>query len=293
MRLLLFTTALLGLLLAAGCRNEDAALSGSGMIEATEVTVSAQVGGQVEKLYFDEGTVIAPGDTLLVVDTTALGLELASARAGRALARTRLQAAQLRLNDALVTEAYLANEVKRIETLVAANTATRRQLDELQYRHTQAGIAVGSARSAIASAEAEIAKIDADIARLLDQWDDAFPVAPIAGTVTEKYVDAGELLAPGRPIARIARLDTVWVKIYLPAREFAAVTIGAAATVDTEAGESSPGRVTWVADQAEFTPKNVQTKKARADLVYAVEITVANPAHKLKIGQPVFVTVGE
>ena len=85
----------------------------------------------------------------------------------------------------------------------------------------------------------------------------------------------------------------MWVKIYLPAREFAAVTIGAAATVDTEAGESSPGRVTWVADQAEFTPKNVQTKKARADLVYAVEITVANPAHKLKIGQPVFVTVGE
>ena len=86
-------------------------------------------------------------------------------------------------------------------------------------------------------------------------------------------------------------MDSVWVKIYLSATDFANVSLGNKARVDTEAGTVVDGTVTWMANQAEFTPKNVQTQKARADLVYAVEVTVANPQGQLKIGQPVYVTV--
>lgn len=293
MKYLLPALTALVLLIASGCGEEESLPSGSGMIEATEVTVSAQVAGPVERLFFDEGTVVATGDTLAIIDTTKLALELASARAGREVVLTRLDAARLRLQEAQETEAYLQKEVNRIEKLVGANTATQRQLDDIRHRYTQAQIGVSSARSAIESTQAELAKIDADMARLQNQLEDASPTAPVSGTVTEKYVNVGELLSPGRPIARIAQLDTMWVRIYLPAQDFAEVIIGDTATVDTEAGTTYSGTVTWVANEAEFTPKNVQTKKARADLVYAIEVTVPNPEQKLKIGQPVFVTIGE
>ncbi|MEE8575968.1 MAG: HlyD family efflux transporter periplasmic adaptor subunit, partial [candidate division Zixibacteria bacterium] len=105
---------------------------------------------------------------------------------------------------------------------------------------------------------------------------------------------AGELIAPGKPILRIARLDSVWVKLYLPAADFASVKLGDAVTIDTETGSNRlKGRVIKTADEAEFTPKNVQTKQARADLVYAVKIAIDNSTRHLKIGMPVFVTMDE
>lgn len=292
MKLLLMGLLILTIALA-GCADDDALPAGSGMIEATEVTISAQASGQVQKLNFSEGSVVAEGDTLLIIDPTKVELELASARAGREVTQTRLEAARLQLRDARETESYLQTELGRVERLVAANTGTQRQLDEIRHRHTQARIAVNTAQAAIASTNAELSRIDADIARILRQFQDAYPVSPVEGTVTEKYVSLGELLSPGRPIARIAQLDSVWVRIYLPAADFAQVKLGDPATVDTEADSSFAGTVTWMADAAEFTPKNVQTRKARADLVFAVEISLANSQNRLKVGQPVYVTIGQ
>lgn len=273
------------------CADKQSVPAGSGMIEATEVTVSAQTSGQVTNLFFDEGAAVTAGDTLAIIDPTKLELELASAQAGREVAVTRLNTAQLQLKEARETESYTQTELNRVERLVASSTGTQRQLDEIKHRNAQAQIAVSTAQASISSLQAELSRIDADMARIQRQLADAYPTAPASGTVTEKYVNVGELLSPGRPIARIARLDSVWVKIYLPAADFARVSLGQTATIDTEADSTFTGTVTWLADEAEFTPKNVQTKKARADLVYAVEITVPNQQKQLKVGQPVYVTI--
>ena len=108
--------------------------------------------------------------------------------------------------------------------------------------------------------------------------------------VTEKFVEPGELLSPGKAIARIARLDTVTVKIYLTTGQFAGVKLGDRTTISTESGDKEyAGTVIWTSDKAEFTPKNVQTEEARADLVYAVKVSVPNPDRTLKVAMPVFV----
>jgi HlyD family secretion protein len=108
--------------------------------------------------------------------------------------------------------------------------------------------------------------------------------------VTEKFIEPGELLSPGKPIARISRLDTVTVKVYLTTDKFAQVTLGDRAVVSTESGSQEyHGTVVWTSDEAEFTPKNVQTEEARADLVYAVKVCIPNPDRTLKVSMPVFV----
>ena len=97
----------------------------------------------------------------------------------------------------------------------------------------------------------------------------------------------------GKPIAKLSRLDSLWVRVYLPAADFASVKVGDSAVVDTEAGEKVyRGEVVWMSPEAEFTPKNIQTRKSRANLVYAVKIRIANSDRTLKAGMPVYVSIG-
>ncbi len=281
------------LFILAGCGDDQTVPAGSGMIEATEIMVSSEAAGTVQELYFDEGMDLRSGDTLLRIDPTRLELELASAEAGRKVAQAKIKAARQEVKRAVVSADYLNKEVARVQQLVAGSSASQRQLDEIEHQYETAQISVAAAEANIATMQAEITHIEANIAQIERQLQDVRPTAPASGTVTEKYIDAGELLGQGRPIVRIAKLDTVWVKIYLPAGLFSKVALGDAAMIDTEAGPTYSGTVTWLTDEAEFTPKNVQTKKARADLVYAVEVTVPNPERRLKVGQPVYVTIGE
>ena len=281
-------------ILLSGCGTEEEVVGGSGLIEATDVIVSAETAGRIETLLFDEGTELQVGDTLVHIDTTRLALELVSAEAGRNVADAKLVTAKLNLQKAQEAEQYARSELDRVTRLLKTKTASQQQYDKLAHTHKETLIARDAAKAAIATIKAEIAKINADMNRIKRQLEDCYPTAPISGRVTEKYVETGELLAPGRPIAKIAKLDTVEVKVYLPAGDFAGVKTGDNAKVDTESGgEIYSGTVVWTSDEAEFTPKNVQTKKSRADLVYAVKVQIPNTDGKLKIGMPVFVTIGE
>jgi HlyD family secretion protein len=119
------------------------------------------------------------------------------------------------------------------------------------------------------------------------------PISPLAGTIVDKFVEAGELITTGKQLIKVARLDTVWVKIYLPPSDLTRIKLGGTAKVDTEDGQTAVinGTVSWISDAAEFTPKNVQTKESRADLVYAVKVSIPNSEMRLKIGMPVAVEI--
>lgn len=284
----------LATVLLVGCAERNSSAGGSGFIESDEVTVSAETSGRTTELRIDEGDVVTKDDTLAVIDTTRLALQLRAARSGRNVAKQHLSTARIGVEQAASSEEFAQTEFDRVSRLRESGTATQRQYDQAKQALDQAGLALRSARASVSSIEAELDRIDAEIALLERRFRDCLPLSPLSGTALETFVEVGELLAPGKPIVRIARLDTVWVKVYLGAAAFAKVKLGDSATVDTESGEGTlTGTVAWTSDEAEFTPKNVQTEESRADLVYAVKVRVANPNRTLKIGMPVFVTLVE
>lgn len=276
----------------AGCSNGDSPAGGSGLIETSESTVSAETGGRVVRHYFGEGTNLSESDTLLVIDPSRLELDLTSARAGLQVLEAQLSTARLQVTRAANADEFARSELARAQRLLRSGTATERQLDQARFESNQASVAHETAVAQVKTLEAQLAHAEADLAQIERQLIDCYPLAPIEGTVTEKFVELGELLVPGEPIARIARLGTVWVKVYLTTGRFADVKLGDRASVSTESGgQSYNGTVVWTSDEAEFTPKNVQTEQARADLVYAVKVSIPNPDRTLKVGMPVYVTL--
>ena len=287
----LLLIVLAGLLLA-GCGNNNGLPGGSGLIETAESVVSAETSGRVVQHRFGEGTIVSPGDTLLVIDPSNLELELASARAGLDVLKAQLAAARVQVKQATTAEDFARTEFERVDRLVKSGTATNRQHDQAEFELNNAALARQTAEAQVRTTDASITKTEADIARLERRLRDCYPLAPVGGVVTEKFIEPGELLSPGKSIARIARLDTVTVKVYLTTEKFAGIKLGDRAKVSTESGgQEHQGMVVWTSDEAEFTPKNVQTEEARADLVYAVKVSIPNPDRRLKIGMPVFVTL--
>jgi len=275
------------------CGDDGGVPRGSGFVEATEVTVSAEVTGRLQDLYVDEGDRVVSESPLALIDTTAYALRLAEAKAQRYAAETKQAAARLQIEKAELDSSLAERDYARISRLVEKGSANRQQYDQAETRYRQALVAIELARSSLKAAEADVARVEANMNIIEEQLADCSPGAPLGGTIVTTYTDPGELAISGKALVRIAALDTVWVKIYLPPGDLTGIKLGDRALVDPEDGRTQPieGRVSWISPEAEFTPKNVQTKEARADLVYAVKVTVPNPEEVLKIGMPVMVRI--
>lgn len=288
-----FIITMTGLILVVtGCATDTDPTGGSGLIEASESVVSAETSGQVVFHNFDEGSRVTAGDTLVIIDPSRLTLELAAVQAGLGVIKAQLITAALQVNQAETAESFAKSELERADQLLVSGTITQRLYDKAVFDSKQAGIARQTASAQVATLTAQAGQVDANLDRIMRQLADCYALAPISGVITEKFVEPGELLTPGKAIARIARLDPVTVKVYLTTDRFAGVKIGDQAEVSTESGgQTFVGTIVWTSDEAEFTPKNVQTEQARADLVYAVKLSIDNPDRTLKIGMPVFVTL--
>jgi HlyD family secretion protein len=288
-----FITVFLAAMLVVSCGENNKYPQGSGLIEATEVTLSAETAGQLKAIYFDEGQAVAIGDTLALIDTTTTVLRLRQAQAAVEAAQTRIEVAQISIRQAANNLQLAQKEYDRVSTLVKSGSATQQQYDHVKTALEQATLANEQAQASLSMSRADYANAAAQIDIVQKQLDDSFPIAPMSGVIVEKYPEAGELIAVGKPLVRIAKLDTVWVKIYLPPADLTKIKLGETAYVDPEDGDNAPlpGKISWISSQAEFTPKNVQTKEARAGLLYAVKITVPNHDQILKIGMPVAAVV--
>jgi HlyD family secretion protein len=280
------------MLASVSCGKKSAAPQGSGFIEATEIIISAQVSGTLIDRYYSEGDSVPHGAVLALIDTTSYALQVAENLARKHAALNQLASARLQVEKAGLDSSLADKEFVRAKDLLATGSANRQQFDRAETAYRQAALAIRAARAALAAASADLSRIEAGLRILREQLSYCRPVSPISGTMITKYADPGELLGIGRPILRLADLDTVWVEIYLPPRDLSRIRLRQEARVDLEDG-SKPmtGWVSWISAEAEFTPKNVQTKEARADLVYGVKVTVANPEERLKIGMPVMVTI--
>lgn len=298
----------------------------SGQVEATEVQVASEVGGRILEIPVAEGDRVKQGDVLARLDTRDIELALQRAQAEReqAAAQLRLLQAGSRAEDIRQAEAQMAAAVsdvmaaqtdlaaaeadwQRFEQLLQSNSGSRKQRDDAATRRDVAAerlaaararataaaevvrkLKAGARREEIDAARARVAAVDAQIAALEKSRADATVVAPIAGIVSERLLDPGEIAAPRVPLAIVTDLDHAWAEVFIDEPQLPRIRLGQQAQVLTDAGGPAiPGTVSFISSKAEFTPRNVQTAADRSRLVYRVKISVDNRQGVLKQGMPV------
>jgi len=282
-----------------GCQAHDGAtISATGTIEATEVTLSAQAGGPVKWIVADEGTYVRPGDTLLVIDNTEWLYQLEQARGGfeMAEAQFRLALKGAREEDILQSEANYRNaeaDVKRMEELYRVKSISEKQLDDARTRYTVSKqiwekMKHGSQQEEIDVARAHRDQIKAQMASIQKKVNDCIVISPVAGSITKRFIEQGELTGIGMALYRISNLSVMDITIYVAESDLPKVALNQKAMVQIDAFQNKEyeGKVAFISSTAEFTPKNIQTKDERTKLVFSVKVKVPNPDGTLKAGIP-------
>jgi len=287
----------------AGCaKTETSSFAGSGTIEATEVTVSAESRGQLLTAAFDEGDTVKQGQVIGEIEVKNIRLQ----RNANAAAIDEIDASRRTIEQEIATVAEALKQAQvsldnarvtrdRIENLHTQGAATTDRLDRVRTEYEIAESRVRSAEKQLAMSKSRLASVAATRKRteeslrvLDDQIVDGTVISPLDGVVIEKYADAGEVVNFGTPLCTIADLSSVWLTVYVGEESVGKLSIGGKAGVrlDSFPSRSFEGKITWISPKAEFTPKNVQTRDSRVDLVYAVKITLPNPEGVFKIGMP-------
>jgi len=312
---------------AVACRNGDgpAVPRASGYVEATEVRVSPEVGGRVVELKVNEGDRLDVGGLIARLSTTDTELSIRRAEADRAQASAQLalleagsrpeeiRQAQAQLDsaeaDVRAATAELESaeaDLQRFEALLTANAGSRKQRDDALTRREVAVARVASGRDRaraaaealarlrsgarkeeLAAARARIGAVDAQIASLSKSVTDAVLTSPVAGLVTSKLVDAGEVIAPRTPVVVVTDLDHAWANVYVDEPVVPRLKLGEKVVLVTDAGQRLDGAITFISPKAEFTPRNVQTADERSRLVYRIKVTADNRDGVLKPGMPI------
>lgn len=276
--------------LAMSCGTE-AEFDAQGSFEATEVVVSAEAAGRI--LWFDaeEGTAVEPGVRIGQIDILQLDLQrrqLEAQQAALLASRPDIRAQAAALREQIAKQ---ERELTRVQNLLRDGAATTKQRDDIEAQirilQSQLSAALSSLDKSTVTIDGNAAVVEAQIAALDDRITRCRIASPIAGVVLTKYAEAGELAAVGKPLLKVADLEHLYLRAYFTSEQLAAIRVGDAVTVTADFGGDQrydyEGRITWISPESEFTPKTIQTRDSRANLVYAAKIAVRNDG-RLKIG---------
>jgi len=277
------------LLLASSCTSAERS-DAYGQFEATEVTVSAEIGGKLLSFTVEEGDLLEAGRRVGLVDTTQLHLKKRELEAGLEAARSRIANIEAEISVVEEELATASADLNRIRSLVEEGAATRKQLDDAQGRVNILEKRINALQTQKRSARAEIRTFLVRIEQVEDQLEDAVIINPVAGTVLQTFVEPNELVGQGRPLYEIADLDTLILRVFVSGAQLPGVKLNREVEVwidrNAEENRQLAGTVSWIASESEFTPKMIQTKEERVNQVYAVKVRVPNPEGVLKIGMP-------
>lgn len=277
-------------MLTASC-GSDREFDAQGTFEATEVIVSSESAGRILNFSIDEGATIEAGTELAVIDSLQLHLQrkqllaqqtaLLSSRpdVGKQVASLREQIAKQK------------RELQRVDNMLADGAAARKQRDDIE---AQIKVLQGNMEALLstlgkntATINDNSAALEAQIAALDDRIAKCRVTAPVGGTVLVKYAEAGELATAGKPLVKIADLNAIYLRAYFTSSQLANIKLGDTVRVVADFGGDErydyEGRIAWISSESEFTPKTIQTKDSRANLVYAAKIAVKNDG-RIKIG---------
>lgn len=285
----LIATALLSL---AACNRGDGDFDATGTFEATEILVSSEANGKIMELNIEEGDRLDAGALVGYVDSTQLYLKKMQLSAG--LRSVDIRKPDIRKQIAALEQqiATARTEQQRMENLVKAKAGNQKQVDDIvnniKYLQKQLDAQYSTLNKTTGGADAEAEGILYQIMQLDDQLQKSRIVNPQAGTVLVKYAEPGEVTAAGKPLYKIADTDLLYLRAYITFDQLSTLKQGQTVRVFADYGENDrreyPGTITWISDKSEFTPKGIQTKDERANLVYAIKIAVKNDGY-LKIGQ--------
>jgi HlyD family secretion protein len=282
------TLTLFILISLISCSKNNEKADGYGNFEATEVTISAEANGKIDYLKLEEGDVLEPNTQVGLVDTTQLYFNKQQLIASKSTILSKSSNVLSQINVLKEQLKTTLTEQKRIQNMFAENAATKRQVDEVvgKVNVLQEQIkSVGTQNAPIAN---EVQSIDIQIEKSNDQIQKSKIINPIKGTVLAKYAEPNEVTAFGKPLYKIADISEMTLRVYVSETQLAQIKVGQTVTVKIDAEKimkSYPGTISWIASTAEFTPKIIQTKEERANLVYAVKVKVKNNG-SLKIGMP-------
>ena len=276
--------------LAASCGTE-AEFDAQGTFEATEVVVSSEATGRILNFEVEEGMAVEANQMVGAIDSVQLHLQRKQLVAQQsALLGSRpdvkKQVAALREQIAKQNE-----ELRRVENMLKDGAATKKQKDDIEAQikilERQLDATLSTLDKNTSTINNNSAALEAQIAALDDRISKCRVISPIGGTVLVKYAEAGELASVGKPLMKIADLDNIYLRAYFTSDQLAKVNLGDEVKVVADFGGEErydyTGRVVWISSESEFTPKTIQTKDSRANLVYAVKIAVENDG-RLKIG---------
>lgn len=264
----------------------------TGIFEATTVTVSSETSGKLLSMPYEEGDTVYDSQILAQVDTATLSLQRRQVLSQRKATKSQApdvsaQAAALRSQIA-----HAQNEVERQSRLLADGATTRKNYDDAsaQLRTLKAQLE-GLMSSLSTSTNTIDENADAVLyqaEQIEEQIAKSTVHSPLAGTILTKFAQPGEFAMPGRALYKIANLNDIYLRAYFTANQLADIKLGQKVTVIADFGGEKqfeyPGTISWIAQESEFTPKSIQTKDSRANLVYAVKVRVKNDG-RLKLGQ--------
>ena len=274
-------------LILAACGNGSDQYDASGVFEATEVVVSAKSAGEIMQFDIQEGQDVTAGCQVGYIDTVQLHLRKEQLSASLKAVQSRhynvdRQIAALR--QQIETQ---KREQKRFEELVASNVANQKQLDDITAQVDMLEKQLAAQQETLSNNNSGISgeslSLKAQIAQIEDQIRKSVIASPIDGTVLAKYAEPGELAGQGRSLFKVADIGNLFLRVYITADQITELKIGQPVKVYADQGKSDrreyPGTVSWISDKAEFTPKTIQTRNERANLVYAVKVAVKNDSY--------------
>lgn len=275
------------LVLLLGCQRQEGPTTYTGVLEGRSARVPALLGGRLVEVRVEEGAMVAPGDTIALVDTLELAIQARQVEAARGELAVQEEIAATALARTGTDLEYAEEKAGRIRALAEDQALPRQSADDLRHQ-------VELARSARQSALQQMQLLRAKDQQLLVQLEmirkkqaDAVVLAPSGGVVASRYFEPGEAVMPTQAVVELLQVRQLEVKIYIPEEKLPQVRYGQQVQLRVDGmSEALPGQVIWVSEKAEFTPKTILTPETRAALVYAVKVVVENPEGVLKHGIP-------
>lgn len=266
------------------CSSGEKDYDASGVFETTEVIVSAEATGEILSLNVEEGQDVKCNETLGLIDTLQLSLHDQQLAANQSAADSKRLDANRQVASIRQQISNLQKEKKRFSDLLAANAATQKQVDDISYQIEVLQRQLAATQEQIGSnnqsAGNQSMGIKAQRAQTEDQIRKAHITSPITGTVLTKYAEQGEYATPGRALFKVGDISRMRLRAYITAPQLTTLKVGQKVKVFADMGETESkayeGTVEWISDKAEFTPKTIQTRDERANLVYAIKVAVKN-----------------
>ncbi|SEF52106.1 HlyD family secretion protein [Parabacteroides chinchillae] len=278
--------------LLAACNGNKKDFDATGAFESTEVMVSSEATGKIMELNIEEGDRLNAGDVVGYVDSTQLYFRKMQLMAGLRSVDIRKPDIHKQIATLEQQIAVARSEQQRMENLVKAKAGNQKQVDDLvnniKVLQKQLDAQYSTLDKTKGGADADAESIQYQIMQLDDQLQKSRITNPVTGTVLVKYAETGEVTTAGKPLYKIADIDLLYLRAYVTGDQLSQLKLNQPVHVFADFGDKErreyPGVITWISDKSEFTPKGIQTKDERANLVYAIKIAVKNDGY-LKIGQ--------